>query len=79
MRDDGPGFPEEFRLDLDGGQGLELVDALCGMEMCGAMSFGTDCEGAHVTLEFPVSPVEDERQFTADDTPFCSMDGVVCF
>ena len=54
VRDDGPGFPAEFRVQEQERQGLQLVEALCRIDLNGEMRCRNDAQGGVVTVIFPV-------------------------
>ncbi len=79
VRDDGEGFPAGFRVQEQGGQGLQLVDALCRFDLHGEMRCQSHESGGVVTVTFPVfSPLEATPTMGASPD-FCTMEGVICF
>lgn len=79
VRDDGDGFPREFRVHEQGGQGLQLVDALCRFDLNGEMCCHNDDSGGVVTVTFPVFSAPEATPTIGASPDFCAMDGVICF
>ena len=78
-RDDGPGFPEGFRVEEQERQGLQLVKTLCRFDLNGEMRCHNSAQGGVVTLTFPVLSAPEEHPAVETNAAFCAMDGIVCF
>ena len=78
MRDDGPGFPEGFRVEEQARQGLQLVQTLCRFDLSGEMRCHNNAQGGVVTLTFPVLPIPETAPATEENEVFCAMEGIIC-
>ena len=77
VRDDGPGFPEEFRVEEQPRQGLQLVQALCRCDLDGEMRCHNHAQGGIVTLKFPI--LSGPEMAAAEETSaFCALEGIIC-
>lgn len=54
--DDGPGFPDGFRIEEQNRQGMQLAQTLCLFDLSGEMRCHNTAQGGVVTLTFPVLP-----------------------
>lgn len=79
VRDDGPGFPVGFRIEEQGRQGLQLVEALCRFDLKGEMRCQNDAQGGVVTVTFPAPTTSGEATDIEASEAFCTMEGVICF
>jgi two-component sensor histidine kinase len=79
VRDDGHGFPSGFRVEEQGRQGLQLVDALCRFDLNGELRCHSNRSGGIVIVTFPVLSPPEVVPVVEANTAFCAMEGVVCF
>ncbi len=78
VRDDGPGFPDGFRIEEQTRQGLQLVETLCRCDLNGEMRCHNHAQGGVVTLTFPVLPAPETAPAAQVSEGLCGMEGIIC-